>query len=75
MPVGFKMSTDSNLDTAINAMKAASMPRSFMGIINQSGQVCLLQNTRQSDGTCYCILWGKKPNYHEEDVALCEAHI
>ncbi len=73
MPVGFKNGTDGNLDTAINAMKAASMPHRFMGI-NQSGQVCLLQTQGNPDG--HVILrGGKKPNYHEEDVALCEAHM
>ena len=49
MPVGFKNGTDGNLDTAINAMKAASMPHRFMGI-NQSGQVCLLQTQGNPDG-------------------------
>lgn len=49
------------------------MPHRFMGI-NQSGQVCLLQTQGNPDG--HVILrGGKKPNYHEEDVALCEAHM
>lgn len=56
MPVGFKNGTDGNLDTAINAMKAASMPHRFMGI-NQSGQVCLLQTQGNPDG--HVILRGE----------------
>lgn len=57
MPVGFKNGTDGNLDTAINAMKAPSMPHRFMGI-NQSGQVCLLQTQGNPDG--HVILRGGK---------------
>ncbi|ACT05870.1 phospho-2-dehydro-3-deoxyheptonate aldolase [Dickeya chrysanthemi Ech1591] len=70
MPVGFKNGTDGSLGTAINAMKAASMPHRFVGI-NQSGQVCLLQTQGNPDG--HVILrGGKKPNYSAEDVAECE---
>lgn len=70
MPVGFKNGTDGSLDTAINAMKAASMPHRFMGI-NQSGQVCLLQTQGNLNG--HIILrGGKKPNYSPEDVKACE---
>ncbi|QIZ48120.1 3-deoxy-7-phosphoheptulonate synthase [Dickeya zeae] len=70
MPVGFKNGTDGSLGTAINAMKAASMPHRFVGI-NQSGQVCLLQTHGNPDG--HVILrGGKTPNYSAEDVAECE---
>lgn len=70
MPVGFKNGTDGSLLTAINAMKAASMPHRFMGI-NQLGQVCLLQTRGNPDG--HVILrGGKAPNYSAEHVAKCE---
>ena len=70
LPVGFKNGTDGSLSTAINAMKAASMPHRFMGI-NQAGQVCLLQTRGNPDG--HVILrGGKTPNYGPEDVAACE---
>ncbi len=70
MPVGFKNGTDGSLGTAINAMRAASMPHRFVGI-NQAGQVCLLQTQGNPDG--HVILrGGKKPNYGPEDVAQCE---
>lgn len=70
MPVGFKNGTDGSLGTAINAMRAASMPHRFVGI-NQSGQVCLLQTQGNPDG--HVILrGGKSPNYGPEDVAQCE---
>lgn len=70
MPVGFKNGTDGSLNTAINAMRAASMPHRFVGI-NQEGQVSLLQTKGNSDG--HIILrGGKTPNYNPEDVAQCE---
>uniref|UniRef100_A0A3B0LZ99 3-deoxy-7-phosphoheptulonate synthase n=1 Tax=Arsenophonus endosymbiont of Trialeurodes vaporariorum TaxID=235567 RepID=A0A3B0LZ99_9GAMM len=73
MPVGFRNSTDGNLVTAINAMKAAAMPHRFMGI-NQSGQVCLLQKQGNPDG--HIILRGReKPNYSVQDIANCEIHM
>ncbi len=70
MPVGFKNGTDGSLATAINAMRAASMPHRFVGI-NQAGQVCLLKTKGNPDG--HVILrGGKAPNYGPEDVAKCE---
>lgn len=70
MPVGFKNGTDGNLDTAINAMQAASSSHSFMGI-NQQGQVALLQTQGNPDG--HVILrGGKHPNYDSVNVALAE---
>ncbi|MEW7311969.1 3-deoxy-7-phosphoheptulonate synthase AroF [Buttiauxella gaviniae] len=70
MPVGFKNGTDGSLGTAINAMRAASMPHRFVGI-NQAGQVCLLQTQGNPDG--HVILrGGKAPNYSPADVAQCE---
>ncbi|MBC8944347.1 MULTISPECIES: 3-deoxy-7-phosphoheptulonate synthase [Xenorhabdus] len=68
--VGFKNGTDGNLNTAINAMKAAAMPHRFMGI-NQSGQVCLLQTQGNPNG--HVILrGGVEPNYSPEHVYDCE---
>ena len=73
MPVGFKNGTDGSLSTAINALKAASMPHRFMGI-NQSGQICLLQTQGNPNG--HVILrGGKQPNYHPADVKECEAQM
>ncbi|BAP58653.1 3-deoxy-7-phosphoheptulonate synthase [Candidatus Tachikawaea gelatinosa] len=69
-PVGFKNGTDGNLETAINAMRAAAMPHRFVGI-NQSGQVSLLQTDGNPD--CHIILrGGKTPNYQPEDIKKCE---
>ncbi|MXP51245.1 3-deoxy-7-phosphoheptulonate synthase [Pantoea sp. SoEX] len=70
MPVGFKNGTDGNLDTAINAMCAASMTHRFVGI-NQSGQVCLLQ-TRGNPDSHIILRGGKSPNYSPKDIFECE---
>ncbi len=73
MAVGFKNGTDGSLATAINAMKAASMGHSFIGI-NQKGQVTLLHTEGNPDG--HVILrGGKKPNYQAEFVAQCELEL
>ncbi|PPI87745.1 3-deoxy-7-phosphoheptulonate synthase [Candidatus Pantoea edessiphila] len=70
MPVGFKNGTDGSLDTAINAMRAASMSHRFVGI-NQSGQVSLLQ-TKGNPDSHIILRGGKLPNYSPNDVAKCE---
>lgn len=57
MSVGFKNGTDGSLATAINALKAASLGHSFIGI-NQQGQVSLLQTAGNQDG--HVILRGGK---------------
>lgn len=73
MAVGFKNGTDGSLATAINAMKAASMGHSFIGI-NQQGQVNLLHTEGNPDG--HVILRGGKiPNYQAEFVAQCEIEL
>lgn len=70
MAVGFKNGTDGSLATAINAMKAASMGHSFIGI-NQNGQVNLLHTEGNPDG--HVILrGGKEPNYSAKFVNECE---
>lgn len=70
MAVGFKNGTDGNLETAINAMKAAEKGHSFIGI-NQKGQVNLLHTSGNPDG--HVILrGGKTPNYQVEHILACE---
>lgn len=69
MPVGFKNSTDGSLDSAINAIMAASSPHSFIGIDN-GGQSALLHTRGNPD--CHVILrGGALPNYDSESVAHC----
>lgn len=73
MAVGFKNGTDGSLTTATNAMKAASMEHSFIGM-NQQGQVTVLQTEGNPDG--HVILrGGKQPNYQAEYVQQCEQEL
>jgi 3-deoxy-7-phosphoheptulonate synthase len=61
MPVGFKNSTDGNLNSAINAIVAARAPQSFLGI-DQDGNSSVVR----TGGNPYChvvLRGGKRPNY------------
>jgi 3-deoxy-7-phosphoheptulonate synthase len=69
MPVGFKNGTDGNLDTAINALLAASSPQVFVG--NDPYGVT---SRVFSKGNRYChivLRGGKRPNY--DPVSISEA--
>lgn len=69
MPVGFKNGTDGNLDTAINALLAASTPQVFVG--NDPYGVT---SRVFSKGNKYChivLRGGKRPNY--DPVSIGEA--
>lgn len=70
-PVGFKNGTDGNLAVAINAMKSAAEPHSFLGI-NREGRVSIIQTTGNSDAHIVLRGGGGKPNYDSVNVALCE---
>jgi 3-deoxy-7-phosphoheptulonate synthase len=49
MPVGFKNSTDGSLQVAIDAMKSAMTPHSFLGI-DQDGFTSIVRTTGNPDG-------------------------
>jgi 3-deoxy-7-phosphoheptulonate synthase len=49
MPVGFKNGTDGGLQVAIDAMKSAMTPHSFLGI-DQEGYSCIVRTTGNPDG-------------------------
>jgi len=70
-PIGFKNGTDGNLQIAIDAMKAALHPHSFLGI-NRDGLTSIIQTTGNPD--VHMVLRGgnKKPNYSPEDIAKSE---
>lgn len=73
MPVGFKNGTDGSLDIAINALRSAASPHSFMGI-NKQGQVAMIRTQGNPDG--HVILrGGKQPNYDSVCVADCEEQL
>jgi len=66
-PIGFKNGTDGNLQIAIDAMKSALHPHSFLGI-NREGRSSIIQTTGNPD--VHIVLRGgtKKPNYAPEDI-------
>jgi len=66
MPVGYKNSTEGNLDVAINAMEAARHPHDFLGI-NQEGLTSIVKTKGNPFG--HVILrGGKEPNYDEKTI-------
>jgi 3-deoxy-7-phosphoheptulonate synthase len=73
-PVGFKNGTDGNLQIAIDAMKSAQHPHSFLGI-NREGRTSIIQTTGNPD--VHIVLRGgsRKPNYHAEDISLTEENL
>jgi 3-deoxy-7-phosphoheptulonate synthase len=67
MPVGFKNSTEGNLQIAVEAMAAARQPHHFMGI-DPRGQTSILETAGNED--THVILRGSRsgPNYRKPDV-------
>jgi 3-deoxy-7-phosphoheptulonate synthase len=70
-PVGFKNGTDGNLQIAMDAMKAAQHPHSFLGI-NREGRTSIIQTAGNPD--VHIVLRGgsRKVNYHPEDIVHTE---
>jgi 3-deoxy-7-phosphoheptulonate synthase len=68
-PVGFKNGTDGNMQTAVNAVKAASVPHRFLGI-NSLGQ-CSVFHTRGNRYGHVVLRGGAQPNYDRASVAEC----
>ena len=71
MPVGFKNGTDGNVDTAINALLAASSPHVFIG-----NDPLGVTSRVVSKGNRYChivLRGGKRPNYDPVSISqACE---
>ncbi len=72
MPVGFKNTTSGDLTAAINAVKAASRPQTFLGV-SEEGIASSVSTTGNPD--CHVILRGGDhgPNYDETGVAAARA--
>jgi 3-deoxy-7-phosphoheptulonate synthase len=68
MPVGFKNRTDGNVQVAVDAVRAASVPHAFAGI-DDDGRSAIMHTSGNGDG--HIILRGgrERPNYHSEGVA------
>ncbi|MDH4202096.1 MAG: 3-deoxy-7-phosphoheptulonate synthase [Phycisphaerae bacterium] len=71
MPVGFKNGTDGNLAVAMDAIKAASNPHSFLGI-DRKGQVVVAETKGNKYGHLVMRGGTSGPNYTSEYVAFAE---
>jgi 3-deoxy-7-phosphoheptulonate synthase len=71
MPLGFKNGTDGSIATAINAIKAASQPHTFLGI-NLDGAASAIVTRGNPD--CHVVLRGGSsgPNFSPAHIAQTE---
>lgn len=71
MPLGFKNGTDGSITTAINAIKAAAQPHTFLGI-NLAGAASAIVTRGNPD--CHVVLRGgtNGPNYSPTHIARTE---
>ncbi|QYM79365.1 3-deoxy-7-phosphoheptulonate synthase [Horticoccus luteus] len=71
MPLGFKNGTDGSVTTAINAIKAAAQPHTFLGI-NLDGSASAIVTRGNPD--CHVVLRGGSagPNYSPAHIAQTE---
>src|SRR6185312_15909866 len=71
MPLGFKNGTDGSIPTAINAIKAAGQPHTFLGI-NLDGSASAIVTRGNPD--CHIVLRGGStgPNYSPAHIAQTE---
>jgi 3-deoxy-7-phosphoheptulonate synthase len=69
MPVGFKNSTEGNLQVAINAIQSARQPHAFLGI-TQDGVNGIVRTTGNPE-THIVLRGGKKPNFDAASIAEC----
>jgi len=74
MPLGFKNSTDGSITAALNAIKAASQPQTFLGI-NQEGFSSAV--TTKGNPNCHIVLRGGAagPNYSSETIQKLEGQL
>jgi len=72
MPIGYKNSTEGNVQVAIDAMKASRQPHSFLGIDRQ-GRTAIIRTRGNRWG--HLILRGGRtgPNYDPDSVAQAAA--
>jgi 3-deoxy-7-phosphoheptulonate synthase len=71
MPLGFKNGTDGSIQTAINAIKAAAQPHTFLGI-NLDGAASAV--VTRGNPNCHIVLRGGSsgPNYSTAHIAQTE---
>jgi 3-deoxy-7-phosphoheptulonate synthase len=66
MPVGFKNSTEGNLQVAVNAIDSARRPHSFLGI-TQDGLTAIVRTSGNPD-THVVLRGGRTPNYDASSI-------
>jgi len=71
MPIGFKNATDGNLTVALDAVKAASSPHSFLGI-DSNGKAIIAETKGNKYGHLVMRGGTSEPNYSSEYVAFAE---
>jgi 3-deoxy-7-phosphoheptulonate synthase len=74
MPLGFKNGTDGSLQAAVNAIRAASQPQTFLGI-NLDGSASAV--VTRGNPACHVVLRGGAagPNYSPAHIAQVEASL
>jgi 3-deoxy-7-phosphoheptulonate synthase len=74
MPIGFKNGTDGSVQTAVNAIRAASQPQTFLGI-NLEGAASAVVTA--GNPNCHIVLRGGSsgPNYSREHIARTEQQL
>ncbi len=70
-PVGFKNGTDGGLEVAINAIRSAANPHSFLGI-SSSGRTAIVRTRGNAHGHLVLRGGGGRPNYDSVSVKLAE---
>jgi 3-deoxy-7-phosphoheptulonate synthase len=71
MPLGFKNGTDGSIQTAVNAIKAAGQPQTFLGISIDGASSAIVT---RGNPNCHIVLRGGSggPNYSPEHIARTE---
>jgi 3-deoxy-7-phosphoheptulonate synthase len=71
-PVGFKNGTDGALEVAVNAIRSARSPHSFLGI-GPDGRTAIVRTRGNRHGHLVLRGGGGRPNYDTVSVRLAEA--
>lgn len=71
MPVGFKNTTEGNLQAAINGVESSRRPHSFLGI-TQDGAAGVVRTTGNPD-THVVLRGGRIPNFDSRSIGECVA--
>ncbi|MCC5827911.1 MAG: 3-deoxy-7-phosphoheptulonate synthase [Phycisphaeraceae bacterium] len=74
MPVGFKNSTEGNLQVALDAMKAARGRHAFLGM-DDEGRITVIKTRGNSWGHPILRGGGGRMNFNPEDVASAQARM